>query len=81
LVPLPGAGGDEQTANARLVEKAGGAVVLPQPELSPEGLVDLLTRLLTRRTELAAMGTRARTLAAPDAAERLARLIREVAAP
>src|SRR5262249_48063374 len=81
LVPLPGAGGDEQTANARLVEKAGGAVVLPQPELSPEGLVDLLTRLLTRRTELAAMGTRARTLAAPDAAERPAGLIREVAAP
>ena len=81
FVPLPGAGGDEQTANARLVEAAGGAVVLPQTELSPERLVDVLTRLLADRAELAAMGTRARTLAAPDAAARLARLIREVAAP
>ncbi len=81
FVPLPGAGGDEQTANARLVEAAGAAVVLPQAELSPERLVDVLTRLLADRVELAAMGTRARTLATPEAAERLARLIREVAGP
>jgi len=43
--------------------------------------VDVLTRLLADRAELAAMGARARTLAAPDAAARLARLIREVAGP
>ena len=46
FVPLPGASGDEQTANARLVEAAGGAVVLPQGELTAESLVDTLTRLL-----------------------------------
>jgi len=63
------------------VEAAGGAVVLSQPELSPQRLLDLLTRLLADAGELAAMAARARTLAAPDAAERLARLIREVAAP
>jgi UDP-N-acetylglucosamine--N-acetylmuramyl-(pentapeptide) pyrophosphoryl-undecaprenol N-acetylglucosamine transferase len=81
FVPLPGASGDEQTANARLVEAAGGAVVLPQGDLTPEGLVDTLTRLLADRAGLQAMGARARTLAVPDAAQRLARIIREVAAP
>src|SRR5262249_35803242 len=81
FVPLPGARGAEQTANARLVGAAGGAVGLPPTERSPERLVDVRTRLLADRGELAAMGARARTLAAPDAAAHLARLIREVAGP
>jgi UDP-N-acetylglucosamine--N-acetylmuramyl-(pentapeptide) pyrophosphoryl-undecaprenol N-acetylglucosamine transferase len=81
FVPLPGAGGDEQTANARLVEAAGGAVVLPQAELTADRLVELLTRLLADEAALKGMGAQARTLAVPDAAERLAQLIREVAAP
>jgi UDP-N-acetylglucosamine--N-acetylmuramyl-(pentapeptide) pyrophosphoryl-undecaprenol N-acetylglucosamine transferase len=80
FIPLPGASGDEQTANARLVEAAGGAVVLPQGDLTAERLVDTLTRLLADRAALQAMGARARTLAVPDAAQRLARIIREVAA-
>ena len=81
FIPLPRASGDEQTANARLVEAAGGAVVLPQGEVTAERLVDTLTRLLADRAGLEAMGARARTLAVPDAAQRLARIIREAAAP
>jgi UDP-N-acetylglucosamine--N-acetylmuramyl-(pentapeptide) pyrophosphoryl-undecaprenol N-acetylglucosamine transferase len=80
FVPLPGAAGDEQTANARLVESAGGAVLLPQADLGAERLVEALTRLLVDPAALEAMRGRARALATPDAAERLARLIREVAA-
>ncbi len=71
----------EQTANARLVEAAGGAVVLPQGEVTAERLLDTLTRLLADRAGLEAVGARARTLAVPDAAQRLARIIREAAAP
>jgi len=78
-VPLPGASGDEQTANARVVERAGGAVVVPQAALTAPALVEALDALLADRTALAAMGDRARTLAVPDAAERIARLIVEVA--
>src|SRR5207237_6295618 len=37
-VPLPGTRGDEQTANARLVERAGGCAILAQPALTPEAL-------------------------------------------
>jgi UDP-N-acetylglucosamine--N-acetylmuramyl-(pentapeptide) pyrophosphoryl-undecaprenol N-acetylglucosamine transferase len=81
FVPLPGASGNEQAANAGLVEAAGGAVVLPQGDLAPESLVDTLSRLLRDRAGLEAMGARARALAVPDAAQRLARIIREVAAP
>jgi UDP-N-acetylglucosamine--N-acetylmuramyl-(pentapeptide) pyrophosphoryl-undecaprenol N-acetylglucosamine transferase len=78
-IPLPGTAGDEQTANARLVEAAGGAVVFPQVSLTPEGLVEAVTRLLADRGGLATMGERARSLAVPDAADRIARLLFEVA--
>ena len=80
-IPLPGTSGDEQTANARLVEAVGGAALLPQVSLTPERLVEVVTRLLSDRTALARMGEQARTLAVPDAAERLARVILESAAP
>lgn len=78
-VPLPGASGDEQTANARVVERAGGAVIVPQAELTPARLLDVLTRLLGAPAALASMRERARSLAVPDAADRLAALILETA--
>jgi UDP-N-acetylglucosamine--N-acetylmuramyl-(pentapeptide) pyrophosphoryl-undecaprenol N-acetylglucosamine transferase len=79
-LPLPGTSGDEQTANARLVEAVGGAALLPQVSLTSERLLEVVTRLLADRTALARMGEQARTLAVPDAAERLARVILESAA-
>ncbi len=78
-VPLPGTSGDEQTANARLVEAAGGAVVFPQVSLTPDGLVEAVGRLLGDPGALAAMGERARSLAVPDAADRIVRVLFEVA--
>jgi UDP-N-acetylglucosamine--N-acetylmuramyl-(pentapeptide) pyrophosphoryl-undecaprenol N-acetylglucosamine transferase len=72
LIPLPGTGGDEQTKNARLLAGVGGAVLLPEHELTPELLKQTLDRLLSNPEELARMGAAARTQARPDAAEALA---------
>lgn len=79
-VPLPGARGDEQTANAQLVARAGGCAILSQVSLTPDRLADDITALLADPAGLKQMGERARTLAAPDAATRLAELIAETAA-
>src|SRR5262249_28650878 len=35
LIPLPGARGDEQTANARVLADCGAAGLVPEPELTP----------------------------------------------
>jgi UDP-N-acetylglucosamine--N-acetylmuramyl-(pentapeptide) pyrophosphoryl-undecaprenol N-acetylglucosamine transferase len=75
LIPLPGARGDEQTANARVLADAGAAVLLPERELTPEHLVDVVSGLLGDPTRLKQMGERAGTLARPDAGERLVDLI------
>jgi UDP-N-acetylglucosamine--N-acetylmuramyl-(pentapeptide) pyrophosphoryl-undecaprenol N-acetylglucosamine transferase len=78
-IPLPGARGDEQTANARLVERGGGCVVLPQAELTPERLLACARALLAEPGRRKEMGERARSLAVPDAAERIVALLLETA--
>ncbi len=65
LVPFPFAVDDHQTGNARFLADAGAALLLPQRELSPPRLAQLLGGL-TRRA-LLAMAEKARALAKPDA--------------
>lgn len=77
-VPLPGTSGDEQTANARMVERAGGAVVLAQSSLTPTSLAGAVRHLLADPPHLKEMADRARALAVPDAAERLTDLVLSV---
>ncbi|HSF06549.1 MAG TPA: undecaprenyldiphospho-muramoylpentapeptide beta-N-acetylglucosaminyltransferase [Methylomirabilota bacterium] len=74
-IPLPGTSGDEQTANARHVERAGGCAILPQASLTPERLLERLRALLSDAAMLKEMSERARSLAVPDAAERIVALL------
>jgi UDP-N-acetylglucosamine--N-acetylmuramyl-(pentapeptide) pyrophosphoryl-undecaprenol N-acetylglucosamine transferase len=72
LVPYPYATEDHQTKNARAVEKAGAAVVIPDDQLTGDRLADEVLELLNDGARLALMAQRARTLARPEAAERVA---------
>jgi UDP-N-acetylglucosamine--N-acetylmuramyl-(pentapeptide) pyrophosphoryl-undecaprenol N-acetylglucosamine transferase len=81
LIPLPGAPGDHQTANARVLEKVGAAVVLPDPECTPTGLAGVVDELLIDPGRLLAMGRAARGVARPDAAEAGARVVEANALP
>lgn len=78
LVPFPAATDDHQTANARVFESAGAARLLAQSELDADTLADLLDRLAAGgRAGLVDMAERARSLARPDAAARVARAVIE----
>ena len=78
-IPLPGAAGDEQTANARLVAQVGGCAILPQSSMTPGLLLERIQQLLADPAHLKEMGERARALAVPDAADRIADLLLSVA--
>jgi UDP-N-acetylglucosamine--N-acetylmuramyl-(pentapeptide) pyrophosphoryl-undecaprenol N-acetylglucosamine transferase len=81
LIPYPHASGNHQAANARWMEQAGAATVLPDAELSPERLraeVDALVRDAPRRQAMAAA---AAALARPDAARTIAREVLAAARP
>ncbi len=73
LVPYPHAVDDHQTANARYLAEAGAARLLPQTELTAQGLAGHLAHWHASREELHAMAGKARRLALPDAALRVAR--------
>jgi len=79
LVPLPGALDQDQLGNARVLEKAGGAVVIEQKDFSPERAATELSALLADPARLAAMAAGARSIGTLDAADRLAALVMQVA--
>ncbi|HYL51094.1 MAG TPA: UDP-N-acetylglucosamine--N-acetylmuramyl-(pentapeptide) pyrophosphoryl-undecaprenol N-acetylglucosamine transferase, partial [Acidimicrobiia bacterium] len=68
LVPLPGAPSDHQTRNARALERAGAAVVVPDAECDAGRLDALVSALLAERKRLVEMGDAARALGRRDAA-------------
>lgn len=80
LVPLKIALDDDQGQNARLLAEAGGAVVLREDVLSVEVMAQTLEALLSDPDRLARMAAAARSVARPDAAERLADVVEGLAA-
>jgi UDP-N-acetylglucosamine:LPS N-acetylglucosamine transferase len=79
LVPLPIATRDHQRANADAVAALGGAVVVPDHELTTDRLEAELAPLLADPARLAAMSVAMRSGATIDAADRVAALVEEVA--
>lgn len=80
LVPLPGAPGDHQTANASALVEAGGAVMIADHELDGRRLVAEVDELSGSAERLCQMSEAARAVGRPDAAARVARLLEEHAA-
>jgi UDP-N-acetylglucosamine--N-acetylmuramyl-(pentapeptide) pyrophosphoryl-undecaprenol N-acetylglucosamine transferase len=80
-VPFPAATDDHQTANARAVADAGGGVLVPDADLTPERLAKELDALVADGGRLATMAAAARALGRPDAAARVAALVEEHARP
>ncbi len=81
LVPLPGAPGDHQTANARVLQRAGASVLLPDAECDGATLAHSVDRLLDDPTLLEAMGHDAKSVGRPDAAAAGAKLVEANARP
>ncbi len=79
LIPLPGAGGDEQSRNARILADVDGAVLVPQAQATPEHLREIITKLLADPERRRRMGESARSVAKPDAAARLADVLLDLA--
>ncbi|HUG88281.1 MAG TPA: undecaprenyldiphospho-muramoylpentapeptide beta-N-acetylglucosaminyltransferase [Actinomycetota bacterium] len=78
LIPYPYATGNHQEANARALQRAGGAAVLLDDQLEPEILAERMLEML-EPVRLKAMGERAAAFGKPDAAEALADLVADAA--
>ncbi|MBZ5645950.1 MAG: undecaprenyldiphospho-muramoylpentapeptide beta-N-acetylglucosaminyltransferase [Acidobacteriia bacterium] len=79
FAPFPHAADDHQRRNAEALERAAAAVLLPEPELTPEKLTDTVASLLNDPARLARMSQAARTLAHPNATREIAALAARLA--
>ena len=78
LVPLPHALDQDQRANAGVLERAAGAVMLDQKDFTPERLAAELAALAADPGKLSAMAAAAKSAGTIDAADRLADLVLRV---
>ena len=79
LVPLAIALDDDQGQNAKFLADAGGAEICRESQLTVASLSGALETLLTNPARLARMAAGARSVAIPDAAERLADVVEQTA--
>lgn len=79
FVPFPQAADQHQLANARALERVGGARIIEQRNLTPARLAEEVEGLLSDPAALRSIEQRARSTARPDAAARIADWIEKLA--
>ena len=78
FIPYPHAIAGEQEANARALQRAGGASILMDDELSADSLAERILVLVDHEERLQSMRARSAAFGVPDATERLIDVIAEV---
>ena len=81
LVPLAIALDDDQGQNAKHLADVGGAEIAREAQLTVDSLARALATLLTHPERLARMAAAARSVAIPDAAEKLADVVEATSRP
>lgn len=77
LIPFAAAAAGHQLENARVLTKAGAAVVIAEKDLTAESLAGAVVELMQDRARLGTMAQKAKALARPNAAGDLAKLLFE----
>lgn len=75
LIPFAAATGDHQTANARGLVEAGGAIMVPESKANPEALTELILSVLDNPDGAMQMARSAARFGKPDATEALVALV------
>ncbi|MBW1805973.1 MAG: undecaprenyldiphospho-muramoylpentapeptide beta-N-acetylglucosaminyltransferase [Deltaproteobacteria bacterium] len=71
LIPYPHAANNHQEINARVLANAGGAEMMRQDDLTPEGLAEILTKYMENRATIQKMGGQAQKKGRPYAAKEI----------
>ena len=74
FIPLPYASADEQTKNAQLLVKVGTAEILPQDQLTPKKLAQMINQMIKNLNQYKENSPQAQKLVKLDAAPKLVKL-------
>lgn len=81
FVPFPAAIHDHQTWNAKILQKTGGALLVPESELETAGTREIILKLLENPEKLAEMSSALLKMARPEAAARIVDNLEKLAKP
>ena len=79
LIPSPNVTNNHQEKNARVLEEAGGAVVVLEKECTPEKIYELVSQLMKDANRRAEMAAALRGLVKSDSAQRICDIVEELA--
>ncbi|NNK78628.1 MAG: undecaprenyldiphospho-muramoylpentapeptide beta-N-acetylglucosaminyltransferase [Litoreibacter sp.] len=79
LVPFAAAAGDHQTVNARGLVAAGGAIMIPESQFSPENLAEHAATVLTNPEIAVQMARSSLSAGRPDATQALVDIVERLA--
>ena len=80
LVPSPNVTNNHQEENARVLEKAGAAVMISEANITPDGLLGSVSLLLSRPETLDSMGAQMKKLSTANATEEITNIALDLAA-
>ena len=75
LVPFAHALDDHQTGNAQILEGAGAAILISEPDFTAQKLNEVLAQILSSAKSRKDMAQKARLMARPDASQMIASLL------
>ena len=79
LIPSPNVTNNHQEKNARVLEEAGGAVVVLEKDCTPEKMYELVTALLAEENRRQEMTKALHCLVKSDSAQRICDIVEELA--
>lgn len=79
VIPWSGAAGNEQEQNARPLAEAGAAIMIHDADLTSGILAKMLREVIEDDERREAMARRSKALGRPDAADRVAAIVEELA--
>ena len=79
LVPSPNVTNNHQEKNARVLEKAGAAVLIPESEINEDKLLGSVSLLLSRPDTLEAMAEQMKKIGVCDATDKITDIILDLA--
>ena len=78
LIPSPNVTNNHQEKNARVLENAGGAVVVLEKDCTPEKIYGLVTELLAEEDRRKEMGSKLHEMVRLDSTERICSIVEEL---
>ncbi len=78
LVPSPNVTNNHQEKNARVLEQAGGAVVVLEKDCTPQGMYELVMQLLKDEERRAEMSRNLHSMARLDSTDRICDIVEEL---